>query len=61
MSGRPKVSKMTPAELIEEAKSGCSGLRKTQVHPAIGALAMKGDQDAIRYLDSQGKQSASHS
>jgi len=57
----PKVSKMSAAELVDEAKTGCTGLRKTQVLPAIEALAMKGDQVAIKHLDRSGKQSAPHS
>lgn len=50
MSGLPKASKMTPDQLIEEARSGCVGLRKRQVMPAIEALAMRGSQEAIALL-----------
>ena len=56
MSRRPKVSKMTLDELIVEDKGGCTGLRKTQVQPAIQTLAMKGDQEAIEHLGAQGVQ-----
>ena len=57
---KTKVSNMKPDELLAEAKAGCSGLRQTQVLPAIGKLAMKGNLAAIQHLHSSGKQSTHH-
>lgn len=58
MSGRPKVSKMTPEALIEEHEAGVRGLRRIQVVPELQRRAQFGDQDVIAYLDSCGLQSA---